>query len=200
MKITKVDLRKHFNAKAIGSLDLLQSGKYKNVGISGRMLVPGSLETVSAKYENCFDFADVDSGKYDNIICEGQEITGDFGCSKKIWILGFGQWIESNDVLVVTYDDGKTERSQLLVPQGVTYQSRISNKEKKIKFISEYKHVERGLCDLAFTLSRDNGSLKDKMGFFVCECLIFENGKCLKSIRLPDNDFINVFAITVVNV
>lgn len=193
----KIDLTEYYDSKIIGGIDLINNPLYKSTGMDGMMIIPKSMELVHERYKNFFLFTDNDFGKHDSFICKGQRLSGNWGVCRKIFVLGFGQWINCDDVLTVSYANGDTEELQFTMPEGLCYEWKSALKKNGLSLDTEYKFLVRGSYELAFLLSRTSGTNTEKFGVYVSECNLSKNDE-LKEIIFPDNEFINVFAITVI--
>lgn len=195
--VLKIDLREYFNNKAICDIATITSDGYSSAVSDDMMIVSGSMEYINENYKGFFDFSEIATENNDSFICQGQKIEGAFGNCTQICILGFGQWINFNDIITVIYENGEQEELQFSMPCGEAYERWMTIKQHGLLLSTEYRSLERGISDIAFLAERSNGVQSDKIGVYVSKCILEKCGK-IKSIIFPDNEFVIVFAITLV--
>lgn len=196
MKIRKINIKKHFNNKTIGVYENIKNMPDKDIGMIGTSILPHSFTIANDRYENVFDFNQSGELYYDNVLCQGQVIEGDFGCPKKICFLGFSQWMSSNDEITIEYS-GFCILLPLNMAECSSYYRREDVRLNPHFFLSEYKHMENGECNLAYTAKRSDGNTQNNIGVFSSECNVNCNSN-IQKIILPDNEFINIFAISLI--
>lgn len=122
----------------------------------------------------------------DNIFCENQEITVG-AAGSKLHLLGFAYWGDNFDYFRLRYEDGSEERAEI--------------------FFSDWSHVFISTV-MNFQYDRKDydhktgeifiSSGKEKIPLYLhhVTCGI-DGGRKLKSIVLPDNMFMHIFAMTL---
>ena len=196
--VYKIDLRKYFNAKMIGELSLIESGEFQNVGASDTMIVPNSFTLANEAYGEIFDAPEHRIGAYDGLICQGQRIENLSCEGERIYLLGFSEWINSNEVLALEYEDGAVEKCRFTMEQSNYFQKKKKWSGEATKIMHKYIYIEIGECDEAFWFDRyDAGVSISRQAMCVSVCELKEK-KQIKSIILPDNELMHLFAVSVV--
>lgn len=183
--VHKIDLTQYFNAKAIGDLSLVESDKFQNVGISDTMIVPNSLTLANETYGEIFGAPEYRNGTYDSIVCQGQRIENVSCRGDSIYLLGFCEWINSNEVLTVEYEDGTAEKCRFTMEQSNYFQKKEKWSGKGTKIMHKYLYIEIGKCDEAFWFDRYDGiDSISRQAMCVSMCDLTEK-KQIKSIIFP---------------
>ena len=197
--VHRINLSPYFNAKAIGELSLVESELFQNVGISDTMIAPNSFVIANKKYETYFDAPKYRNGTYDHIVCQGQRIDNISCHGDRIYLLGFCEWINSNEILTVEHGDGTSENCRFTMEQSNYYQKKEKWSGKKMKIMHRHLYTEIGTCDEAFWFDRYDGiNSISRQAMCVSVCELTKN-KQISSIVLPDNELMHIFAVTVAN-
>ena len=123
-------------------------------------------------------------GKYDNVICESQSLKVDFKADK-IHVIGFAYWGNVNEAFVIVYEDMSTETIRIPF---VDWSRKINN-----------SYQERTWAAYGVTTPKTfitSGALTH-LAYFHHNTYELKNNKVIKEIRLPDNMFVHIFAITL---
>lgn len=123
------------------------------------------------------------NSKYDNIICNSQIIFPQVKSYSYIHLLGCGLHQDFNGKIRAEYENGEIENVSIMMKSWWGGDLRITRHEEKEK--------------LEFMSSKKIYKCIDKIFLFHNVCSFQNNKNKLKSLQLPDNEFIRIFSMTL---
>jgi hypothetical protein len=193
-----IDLKSYFNHKAIeGGNNSLYHKNPEHFGLGPQHLyfkeIPYSDSENELQIESIpFQFSDqsTDMG-FDNIRCEEQNIYIQIKESniKKVHILGCSVFDHFKDEMIVTFSNGQSEQA------GISFfgWSRVSSIESKHQFIFDREFLSDNRVAVLDCLNTN----EQKVGYTYCYSTLKNMCSKPNSIKLPDNNFMHIFAMTL---
>jgi|GEM_PF-6553224 len=193
----KVDLQGVFNHKAF----LNNKEEMHLTGLDNQGLGPTSEFFTSADYpqsletiliENVsFTFPDKNINKYDNVECKEQIVSIPEGTYNKVHFIGFSVYGNYNDTAVLKFKGEDYEDINIsLLGWGVAGNRKLKSSSSGFKFIDEvFSNQER-----AVLFGKNTNAAY--VGCTYWQADIENNIDILREIKLPDNSFMHICAIT----
>ena len=126
----------------------------------------------------------INFGKYDNVVCEGQVVEINKRI-KKIHIVGFAYCGDTNEYVSVVYKDGKEEKVK------VPFIDWSRKPRDEFYFVSMYGNKIKSKR-LAYCEGEEKHAV-----YLHCFSTTLDDTKFVDEIKLPDNLFTHIFAITL---
>ncbi|WP_239616501.1 hypothetical protein [Cohnella mopanensis] len=178
-----VDLSKLFNNKGVSWIGLGIAGSFDHSGIS----VPGEILPDGITVTWCdipFQFPKTSSIENDHICCEEQTIEVDPNSYRQIYVAGFSLYGDYSDRVWIHYEDGSSEDKEF----------GLSDWYSRTEAGNGLKHSEQVAMMIPYYY--ENGIKIQAMRGIWIQRLLIDPNKKLHSIRLPDNPYMFIFAIT----
>ena len=150
-----------------------------NIYIQRQDLRWNTLEQIDG---TCFRF---NFGSFDNVVCDSQIIP--IGEKiKKLHVIGFAYWGDTNEMFQIKYFDGSVERYNIpFIDWSHRAVDNVNN-----AYIFQGKQIYTPKIVIS------SGALVHTIHIHHCICNL-EVDKVIKEIVFPDNMFIHIFAVTI---
>ena len=196
MKTFYVDLAPYRNHRSIGDYREAERELPESVGISGTMILADSLPAAPLVPfgEIAFSFPYIPGvWQDDNCLCGGQELAVQPGRWDRAAFFGFAEWSDFNIEVTARYADGQEEICRAYFPHNEHGLS------EPTMYQTVWKHdLNAGKTyRQAWRCRRQSGSEIRESNFFGIDCPLPRRDADLLSLKLPVNDLVHIYALTL---